>query len=205
MKTFLMATAALALIAAPAAAQDWQGQTYGQDAAAWWLLNANVDDFCRLNAGGGVVSSAVNATFTHGANGQGGTSQEADGTVNLDIQNNNDNTVQHSGLAVTYGKSQCNTPFTVYADSLNGGLDAQNTTTDTDFTQLVNYQVDVVFDTFSSGGVMASTLVTETALGSHPQAQAGDFRIGIVVFAQDDLLLEGTYSDFLKITMKPTV
>ena len=205
MKKLLLAGAALALIAGPVAAQDeWIGQEYGQDAAAWWLLNAEVTEFCLLNSAGGVVDGVENASFTDGPNGQGGSTAEADGTVNLDIQNNSDNTIQLSGLGVTYGKSQCNLPFTVSADSLNGGLESDTTTSDTDFVELVDYQIDVTFDQFSSSVVMASTVVGGDEIGTHPEAAAGDFRIGIVVRAQDDLLLEGTYSDFLKVTMTPT-
>lgn len=205
MKTFLMASAALALIASPVAAQDWQGQTYGQDAAAWWLINANVAQFCKLNAAGGVVDNPTNASFANGANGQGGTTAEADGTVTLSIQNPSDNTIRLAGLGVTYGKSQCNMPFSVSANSLNGGLLSDTSTSDNDFVEKVNYDLDVTFDQFYSGMENAAAVQGGAVIGTHPEAAAGDFRIGVRVNAQDDLLLEGVYSDFLKITMTPTV
>lgn len=208
MKKLLLAGAALALIAGPVAAQDtggYAGQSYGQDAAAWWSLNAEVGQFCKLNSAGGVTDNPTNATFTGGAFGpSGGSSAEADGTVNLDIQNDSDNTIRLAGLGVTYGKSQCNMPFTVSADSLNGGLKSDTTTNDEDFVETVDYDLDVRFDRFYSGLEQASAVQGGAPIGTHPEAAAGDFRIGVRVNAQDDLLLEGTYSDFLKITMTPT-
>lgn len=205
MKKLLLAGAALALIAGPVAAQDeWIGQEYGNDAAAWWLLNAEVDEFCLLNSAGGVVDNPTNAEFINGENGQSGTTAEADGTVNLNIQNPSDNTIRLAGLGVTYGKSQCNMPFTVSADSLNGGLLSDTSTSDDDFVNLVDYDLDVTFDAFYSGLFQASDVQGGQELDSHDEAAAGDFRIGVRVNAQDDLLLEGTYSDFLKITMTPT-
>ncbi len=206
MKKMLMLGAAVALIAAPVAAQDWQGQTYGNDAAAWWLLNANVAQFCKLNAAGGVVDNPTNASFLNGPNGQGGTTAEADGTVTLNIQNPSDNTIRLAGLGVTYGKSQCNMPFQVTAQSLNGGLKSDTTTSDNDFVALINYDLDVRLDQFYSGlENAAASSGGGQVIGTHPEAAAGDFRIGVRVNPQDDLLLEGTYSDFLKITMTPTV
>jgi hypothetical protein len=209
MKKLLLAAAGAALIASPAAAQsgNWGNQFYGQDAIAVWGLNAPVNTFCRLNNNGGTQEGNINSNFVAGSFGAGGTSQEADGTWTLNMQNPDNNTIRLVEGAVVYSNSQCNTPFEIYADSQNGGLtNTTNTTTDSNFTNNVSYQIDVKF-----GGGATSPLATVTAPGrqnliSNQQATAGDFRVGIRVPANPNtLLLQGTYRDQLTVTMRPFI
>ncbi|WP_336976059.1 hypothetical protein [Brevundimonas nasdae] len=207
MKKLLIAAAGVALIASPAAAQSWGNQSYGQDAVAVWGLNAPVNTFCRLNNNGGVQSGNQNSNFVAGSFGAGGTSAEADGTWTLNMQNPANNTIRLVEGAVTYSNSQCNTRFEIYADSQNGGLtNTTQTTTDSNFTNKVSYQIDVKF-----GGGATSPLATVTAPGRQnlintQQATAGDFRVGIRVPANPNtLLLQGIYRDQLTVTMRPFI
>lgn len=201
MKKFLLAGAAIALIAGPVAAQDWTAQTYGNDGAAWWALEADVDTFCRLNNGNTGVSG-TNATVTPGSNGQSGSAANNDGTIVLDIQDDATNTVNAAFAQVRYPNSQCNTTFNVRAESTNGGLENDDFGGQFEgpFIETLPYRVNAQIG--SSQGV--STLTTQGAFNlglENIQPTAGDFSFNIFVPASGDLLLEGEYSDFLKVTM----
>lgn len=95
MKKLLLAGAALALIASPAAAQefDWSSVDYGNDGEAHWALNARVNNFCKLSSDVDVTASS-NVVVTPGDNGRGGSSDNGDGTMAFDIQNDDTNTIQ---------------------------------------------------------------------------------------------------------------
>ncbi|MGO4410358.1 MULTISPECIES: hypothetical protein [unclassified Brevundimonas] len=203
MKKLLLAGAAVALIASPAAAQNWQTQQYGNDGAAHWALNSSVDTFCKINAAAPSINS-YRATATPGDNGQGGTAANSDGTLSLSIQEPTTNTIQNASAFISYANSQCNTPFTITANSQNGGLlNSTNTTTDTAFASLVKYNVGVQFGAQNTGGAVAAG---DFSLNwAQQQATAGTFRFSVDVPAQNRLLLQGTYSDFLKVTMTPTI
>jgi hypothetical protein len=204
MKKLLLATAAVALIASPAAAQSWSTATYGNDGAAHWLLESNVADFCKLGATPSAII-ATNSTVTPGDNDRGGTIANGDGTVTFNIQNPTNNTIQASYASVTYAQSQCNTTFNVTAESENGGLtnDAFGGAFDAAFTDQVRYSVSV---NFGSGSGNQPNLVGSATLLSGQQPTAGDFRINMHVAANGNrLLLAGQYSDFLKVTMAPVV
>jgi hypothetical protein len=201
MKKFLLAGAAIALIAGPAAAQNWQAQSYGNDGAAWWAVGADVDTFCKLNAAAPSIN-AYRSVATPGANGQGGSAANSDGTLILDIQEPATNTIQNASAFITYANSQCNTTFTVTGNSLNGGLrNTETVTTDPAFVALVPYNVGVQFGAQNTGGAAAAG---NFSLNWTPQqATAGDFRFSVDVPAANRLLLEGEYNDFLKVTMAP--
>jgi hypothetical protein len=203
-KTLLAAVAALAIAGtANAAPSSYATQTYGQDAQAWWLLNSTVDTFCKLGAQGGTVTGLTNASGQFGANGQGGTVAEADGTITFDIQNDTNNTIKAAAATVSVPFSQCNRRFDITVNSLNGGLrNSANTTTDTDFTNDVDYDVAINFDgvTGNAQNVAAGT----TPVVPATQATAGTFSFTVDVDADTSkLLLQGTYSDFLKVVMAP--
>src|SRR5690348_2095647 len=127
MKKLLIALAASTVIATPAMAADWQGQTYGQDAVGLYDLKANVDTFCKFgtNTFGETVTNAV---VTPGAP---GTAAEGDGTYALDIQNDNDDTVQEAFGRFKFTNAVCNTGHELAVQSQNGGLKNNTTTSDT--------------------------------------------------------------------------
>lgn len=207
MKKLLLATAAVALIASPAAAQStWGNATYGNDGAAHWALNSTVDDFCKL--GTSVSVRAGNSTVTPGDNGRGGTSDNGDGTITFNIQNPATNTIQASAAAMVYGQSQCNTTFNVTAESERDGL--RNTAFggnfDTAFTDQVRYNVTALFGEAQSGSGFQSALSGTATLLANQRPAAGDFEIRVAVPANANrLLLAGQYTDFLKVTMTPVV
>ena len=208
MKKLLIAAAGVALISSPAAAESWGNQSYGQDAVAVWGLNAPVTNFCRLNANGGTQSDRVGATFTAGSFGGGGSAAEADGQWNLDIQDAATNTVKLSGGAVTYSNSQCNTPFQITARSERGGLyNGKQFEAGSAFINNVDYRVDVKFGSGSTAVQTITGGAPQTVnLISNQLATSGDFRIGIVVPANPNaLLLQGSYTDRLTVTMTPTI
>lgn len=202
MKTILLAGAALALIAGSASAQSYGTATYGNDGIAVWQLNADVDTFCKLGAV--PTTRRSNATVTPGDNGRGGTAANGDGTIDFNIQNPSNNTIQAAAAAVTYAQSQCNTTFNVTAQSENGGLENNDFASfDTEFTDLVPYNVGIVFD--GANGYQGNLSGTSTLI-SNQQPTAGDFEIRVNVAQNtNELLLEGEYTDYLIVTMQPVV
>lgn len=204
MKKLLLAGAAVALIASPAAAQTWGTATYGNDGAAHWALQSNVADFCKLGSSPSAII-ATKSTVTPGDNGRGGNTANADGTVAFNIQNPTTNTIQASYASVTYAQSQCNTTFNVTAESERGGLtnSAFGSAFDSAFTDQVRYDVRVDFGTGSGNKV---GLVNTATLLSAQQPTAGDFKLSMYVAPNaNKLLLAGQYTDFLKVTMAPVV
>lgn len=203
MKKLLLVAAGIAAIASPAAAQNWQGQTYGNDGQAIWALNSNVATFCKINAAAPTISTN-NAVATPGPNGQGGSQVNSDGTVLLNIQEPATNTIRNASAFVTYANSQCNTPFNITASSQNGGLkNSTNTTTDTAFVGTVAYNVGVQFGAQNTGGAVAPGAFSLN--WTQQQATAGNFRFSVDVPAQNKLLLAGTYNDVLTVTMVPVI
>lgn len=206
MKKLLLATAAVALIASPAAAQSWGSATYGNDGAAHWALQSTVADFCKL--GTSVTPSAGNATVSPGDNGRGGTADNGDGTITFNIQNPATNTIQASAAAMVYGKSQCNTKFNVTAESERDGLrnTAFGSAFDSAFTDRVGYNVTALFGEAQVGTGYRGNLSGTATLLANQRPAAGDFTIRVAVPANaNSLLLAGQYTDFLKVTMSPVV
>lgn len=201
MKKFMLALVAATTFATPAFAQvNYGTATYGQDAQGWYQMNANGQTFCRfgtLNHGNG---ASANSTVT--ATGFGG-AQEADGTFTLDIQNDNNDTVQSAFGQYAMDNVVCNTPFTVTAVSDNGGLKAANTTSDPAFAQVVPYQVRFSFDGLTGTNVTVSTSSQTTLTGN--EARAGAAALNVFVPASNLLVLQGAYSDRLVLTMTPNI
>lgn len=203
MKNLLLAGAAVALIASPAAAQSWGSATYGNDGAAHWALQSTVADFCKL--GTTTTVNQGNSTVTPGTNGRGGSAANNDGTITFSIQNPTTNTIQASAAAVTYAQSQCNTTFNVTAESERDGL--RNTAFGSNFgsafTDQVRYNVTALFG--GASGYKGNLSGTATLLANQAPA-AGNFEIRVAVPADANrLLLAGQYTDFLKVTMAPVV
>ena len=200
MKKFLLAAAAASVLSAtPAMAADWQGNTYGQDAIGVYDVSSTVSTFCKFgtsNGAGGTVNATVDTNSGNGA-------AEADGRFLLNIQNPNDDTVQTAYGEYHIGYAVCNTPFAMKLNSANGGLLASNTTTDTDFILNVPYQVNFVFD--GNGGGTYPINAGETTLTTVNQATAGAADVTLGVYAQDKLLVEGTYSDTLVAGLYPII
>lgn len=204
MKRILLAGAAVALIASPAAAQTWGTATYGNDGAAHWALDADVATFCKLGSVPAFAGVASRSEIVFGENGQGGTAANGDGTMTLKIQNPSTNTIQMADASINYANSQCNTKFDVVAESQNGGLTntAFGTDFDTEFTDKVPYDLRVTFDTLPAG--YQGNLTGSSTLIAGARPTAGQFGFHVIVRENTNkLLLEGTYKDFLKVTMKP--
>lgn len=191
-KIFLLASAA-ALLAAPAFAQT-QGATYA-DGIATYNLTAQVKTFCKFGSAGN------NADVRGGSL---GTVDAANGDANyvLNIQNENDNTINNVGGAFNFARAQCNTPFTVAATSTNGGLLNPASTSDTAFTSKVNYLYAMNFDGLASGTKAPAAGVATTIIDS-TEARAGTARFDFTVPDNDKLLLAGAYTDSILITLSP--
>ncbi len=206
MKKFLIAAvASMAVMTGAAQAQDWTSQTYGKDFNAWWLLNAPVDVFCKLNTKPG-VNVETNADIVNGANGKGGTIAEADGTVTFDLDHDPTNTVQQVRAEMNFPYSQCNTRWTLKLNSQNGGLKNPKTTSDDDFVKNpLEYNVAINFDGKSGGALVKTAGDISIPPLTNIEPKAGNFMFAVSVPAMPKLLVEGTYSDFLKVIVAPAV
>jgi opacity protein-like surface antigen len=200
MKKLLFAALAASTLSTPAFAADWQGKTYGQDAIGVYDLSASVDTFCKFgtsNSAFGLVNMpTADTNYLGGAN-------EADGRFVMDIQKDDDDTVQAAIGGYMIGYAVCNTPFTMKLNSLNGGLKSANTTSDTDFIQLVPYRVGFNFD--GHGASSQFLPAGDTVVDTVNEATAASANIGIVVPAQDKLLIEGAYTDTLTASLIPNI
>ncbi|MEA1072967.1 hypothetical protein [Sphingomonas sp. LY160] len=200
MKKFLLIAVAASVLSTPAMAADWQGKTYGQDAMGLYDLNANVDTFCKFGTSS-TGQNVSNAVVTPGAP---GSAAEGDGTFTLDIQNDNDNTVQGALGRYKVAYAVCNTSHELTVQSQNGGLRNNATTSDTAFLSLVPYNVGMLFD--GNGATTSSTNATsEFKLSTIREARAGEAEVGIEVPAQDKLLIQGRYSDRLVAAIRPFI
>lgn len=199
MKKIVLAALAASVLATPAAAQSqWQGKTYGQDAVGWYDLSAQVNTFCKFgtsNRGASLSNSTVDTNAYGGAN-------EADGRFVFDIQNDNDNTVQGAQGRYDIDYAVCNTPFTMTVQSTNGGLKSANETSDEEFIELVPYNVHFIFD-----GIGNEITVNNTAqtVGTSNEARAGNGQVWVRVDPRDDLLLQGSYTDKLIVSVLPNL
>ena len=193
-KTLMMAAAAATMIAAPAFAQT-AGTQYS-DGISTFDLNASVQNFCRFGSQG---NTADNGT---GVNSNGNGAATGDQAFNVDIQNTSDNTVKAANGGFNYAEFQCNTLFKVEAVSSSGGLAASYTgPADSAFLRTVPYQVsvgsngnDTPFQTDVQG---LQTLIPS----NQPVAGNGRFRFSVP--ANSGLLLQGTYTDTIVLTMSP--
>ena len=199
MKKLLMIAVAAAAVSTPAMADNNRGRTYGEEAEGWYDLNADVQSFCKFgtqnSAGSGINASVVAGTP--------GSTEEADGTFTLDIQDPNDDTVRPARGRYDIAYAVCNSPFDMTLSSQNGGLKNDATTSDDEFTSLVLYGVDFDFD-----GIQSSTYPMPSGLHtveSSSEARAGSARIRVNVRASDDLLLQGVYADRLTAALVPNL
>jgi hypothetical protein len=196
----LLLLAAVSVLSTPAMAADWQGKTYGQDAVGLYDLNADVDTFCKFGTSS-TGENVANAIVTPGAP---GTAAEADGTFNLDIQNDADDTVQFAQGRYKIANAVCNTSHELTVQSTNGGLRNSATTSDTAFLSLVPYNVAMLFD--GNGAQTSSTSATsQFTLSTIREARAGAAEISVVVPAQDKLLIKGRYTDRLVAAIRPMI
>jgi len=201
MKKYLIAFAATSMMAAPAfaAAPNYQTATYGHDAVGLYAVNANGQTFCRFgtsNTGHGNTNATVTTDGFGGAN-------EADGTFTMDIQNDNNDTVQYSSGQYNLDNVVCNTPFHVTIQSTNGGLKAAAHTSDTAFAQLVPYTVNFAFDGLGGNNVPIST--SSNTIISSNEARAGSAVLDIYTQASNMLVLQGGYSDTVTLSMTPSI
>ena len=204
MKKVLLLAGASMLFASPSMAAVWQGHTFS-DTLAGYQLNAPVNTFCAFGTEDNQAIAGTNVTTANGAFSAG--LPGADGNFVLDIQNDNDDTVQGAHASYKIKRAVCNTAFNITMGSVNGGLKSSNTTTDTDFTLLVPYTTQYNFDGVDTGAIASNTVVG--GLGAHvvkssSQATAGELNIDIVVSAMDKLLVKGNYSDIVWLTVVPT-
>lgn len=190
-KLMILALASSALAASPAYAADLDG--IGQ-----FAITAPVATYCVFGQSGNGWSAGSNASGTD-AHSQG--FPGADGALTFNIQAPND-TIQAANATYTIQSVVCNTPFKITSDSANNGLKNAATTTDTDFTSLVDYKVLVNVD--GNAGTEVS-VAGDPQLFSSPEARAGVGTLKLSVAASPLLLLKGAYTDTLTFTMTPTV
>jgi len=202
MKKYLIALAATTIIAAPAFAAntpDYQTATYGHDGVGLYAVNATGQTFCRFGTDNHGVNHNNGVVTTDGFGG----ANEGDGTFTLDIQNDNNDTVQYASGAYALDNVVCNTPFTVTIQSTNGGLKSAATTSDPAFAQLVPYSVNFSFD--GLGGTNHSISTSAMTLINSNEARAGSAALDIYTQASSALVLQGGYNDTITLSMTPTI
>lgn len=201
MKKLLIVLAATTAVSTPAMAADYQGQTYGQDAIGLYDLKANVDTFCKFgtNTFGETVTNAV---VTPGAP---GSAAEGDGTYQLDIQNDSDNTVQEAFGRFKFTNAVCNTAHETAFQSQNGGLKTAASTSDDAFLEVVPYNVVILFDGNAGSPISSSAATSERTAMTVREARAGALEVNVQVPAQDKLLIQGQYYDRLTAKIRPLV
>jgi hypothetical protein len=203
MKKYLIAFAATSMMAAPALADapDYQTATYGHDAVGIYSHKADTHTFCRFgtdNVGSSNTGETVDTTG-------GGGATEADGTFNFThLQNPNNDTVQHVSGKYSLNNIVCNTPFTVTANSVNGGLKSANTTSDTAFATLIPYQIQFLFDGLLGANIYTVAQGNQNLLVGH-EARAGAGSLNIYTQPSSKLVLQGGYSDTVTLSMTPNV
>jgi len=197
MKKILMAALALSTLAAPAMAQTWQGKAYA-DGVATYDINAKAAPFCKFgtnnNDAGQVNAVGSNRSISLA---------EGDRTFDLDIQNPNDNTVRAATISFVFNHAVCNAPFTVKANSTEGGLKYRGTFTGSsnDFLTVIPYNYNMNFGPGNTGDKAAATggqVLVDSAV-----AHAGSATLRFWVNAQDKLLLQGAYTDTVQVVMTP--
>jgi opacity protein-like surface antigen len=200
MKKIIFAAIAASTVATPALAANWQGKTYGQDAWGIYQVSADVESFCKF----GTQNAGSAGTNGYADTGYLGQAHEADGRFILDIQDDDDNTVQAADAQYDIGYAVCNSPFQMQLASDNGGLKSDRTTSDNAFIENVPYRINFRFD-----GKVASSrsddLTGWTNVTYVNEARAGAARVRVAVAARDKLLLEGTYSDRLQARLSPVL
>lgn len=212
MKRILLGVAAAALLGvAPANAQN-----YGNDAVAWIDLDASAVSFCALTATeeGTEVNADINNNGTTGAG-----YVFSDARISFDLQtfdtddNNSANETVQSANRIANGRavlrfpgSQCNSNFTITANSTNGGMlndDWNPGEFDDNFTNLIGYNVRVTFDDSvdTSGDAAAGEFLADGPYGP----EFGLFRIAVRVDGDNKRMLVGDYEDFLVVSMVPQI
>lgn len=213
MKRILLGVAAAALLGvAPANAQN-----YGNDAVSWINLDAAAVSFCALTATeeGTQVHADINGNATSGAG-----YHFSDARISFDLQtfatddgDSSNETVQSAnriadGRAVLrFPGSQCNSNFTITANSLNGGMLNDDWTPaqfDDNFTNLIGYNVRVTFDDTvdENGDAAPGDFITG---GPTYGPEFGLFRIAVRVDGDNKRMLVGSYDDFLVVSMVPQI
>ena len=201
-KLIFAAMAASTLLSTPAMARNWEDLTYGHDAVGIYDVNSTVGQFCKFGAQNNSGTGITNATVTTG-NSEGGTAAEADGTFTLNIQDQQDDTVQAAEGRYNIDYAVCNMGFDMTVNSQNGGLKTTASTSDPAFTELVPYNVAFVFD--GIGGDVHHISTGDTLVASSTEARAGGAHVTVKVRDSGELLLQGTYSDVLTASVTPTV
>lgn len=196
MKKILMAALALSTLAAPAMAQTWQGKAYA-DGVATYDVNAAAASFCKF----GTNNNDAALTNATGSN-RSISLAEGDRTYNMNVQNTSDNTVRAAEASFVFNHAVCNAPFTVKANSTNGGMKYNGAFTgSSDFLTLIPYAYSLNFGGGGAGTLQATT-GGQTLLDSST-ARAGSATIRFSVNPQDSLLLQGDYTDTVQVVMTP--
>lgn len=191
-KLMIAALTATALMSTPAFAQT-------RDGIGQFALSAPIATFCEFGTVGNSFTQA-NSAGVSGDHSEGFAG--ADGRVVFGLQNTANNTVNAAFARFVIPTVICNTAFSVSANSVNGGLKTAQTTSDTDFTSLVNYNVDMKID--GIGNAPTQVAVGDQTLFTSPEARAGAGQITIDVPPSSKLLIEGTYLDTVTFTMTPS-
>jgi hypothetical protein len=202
MKKTLMLATAVAMFAAPALAQTPGLGTQYSDHISTFQVNAPVANFCKFGSVGNEGRGGLNVT-SNGNNSYGNGADMGDQAFVVDIQKDDDNTIQAANGSFSYAQAQCNTLYSVTTTSTNGGLAAEyQGPAAAAFAKTVNYEI--AFETTISKAATAYQQVasTNTLISSGtPFAGAATFRFNIP--ASPKLLLAGTYRDELRLTMSP--
>ena len=200
-KTLMMAAAAATMIAAPAFAQTPGAGTQYADGIATYEFRAPVVNFCKFgSAGNGDLAGSNVTTFDRAIS-----VAEGDRGFNVNIQNPADNTVQGASGGFVFAQAQCNTRFNVTSTSTNAGLQSSYSgNASAAFLRKVPYQI--AFARGASGANTRSDLqdvASTNTLISNADPYAGAMSFQFAVRPNGGLLLAGSYTDTVVVTMAP--
>jgi hypothetical protein len=220
MKTLLASAAIATLIAGQAFAASGPGiETFNTpgvsgpspttDGVGQWYISGSAASYCVIGkAGLGNGDAGQNVTINTTSTGVAGDTRNgnsSDGLITItQLQGPND---QANAWAanIVMPNSICNSPYTISVVSANRGLTSSVTSANTAFATKLDYAVSVNFDgqTGSLGaaglGAGAAPLVTST------DASVGNFTLDLRGQASTQLLLAGTYTDNVLVTMSPNL
>lgn len=211
MKKILMLSAALAMVATPVFAAGTVTRNYNNtpnadpagpsgsfNTSATYAIGGNAAVFCRIGNGDAAnQASGTNVTITT----LNGTASGAITINQFQGADDHANAWQaHLDLAST-----CNTNFKVVAKSLAGGLKNIFGTSNTQFTNVEDYAINVHFGPDGLGTAVNASAATGSqgaAIIAHAPPTSGDLSLSFTGAADSSkLLLAGIYGDVVTVTM----
>ena len=217
MKKIIMLSAAAAALAMAGQAN---AAKVGNDGAAWYNITGTAGSYCVLGQSSATAGGNKNVTINVAPGGfsRGSTADDgatgSDGLVTITAlqdphagsANNKADTAAAWRAVFNLRHSICNSPFTVNAQSTNGGLKFGGSFTGTGFATSLPYTLEATFGAGDSGQWQASNLTGNPALITSTMAAMGDFKLTFDGKADHSaFLLEGDYTDQVTVTIQPSI